>query len=90
MANTGQANNDGDAEGDACDADDDNDTVADTGDNCQTVANTGQANNDGDAEGDACDGDDDNDTVGGRRRQLPHRCQHRSGEHRRRRAGRRL
>ncbi len=28
-ANPDQANNDGDAEGDACDSDDDNDTVAD-------------------------------------------------------------
>jgi hypothetical protein len=63
VANAGQANNDGDAQGDACDADDDNDTVADAGDNCQFTANTDQANNDGDAQGDVCDADDDNDTV---------------------------
>ncbi|MDO8611936.1 MAG: cohesin domain-containing protein [Dehalococcoidia bacterium] len=34
-----QTNTDGDAQGDACDSDDDNDTVADTGDNCQFIAN---------------------------------------------------
>ena len=47
--NPSQENNDGDAQGDACDADDDNDTVADGGDNCQFAANPGQENNDGDA-----------------------------------------
>lgn len=61
--NGDQANNDGDAEGDACDPDDDNDGVLDGADNCPFTANTDQANNDGDAEGDACDADDDNDTV---------------------------
>ena len=60
-ANAGQADNDGDGQGDPCDGDDDNDTVADGGDNCGTTANTDQANNDGDADGDACDADDDND-----------------------------
>jgi hypothetical protein len=63
VANADQANNDGDASGDACDADDDNDTVADGADNCAIVANTDQSNNDGDASGDACDADDDNDGV---------------------------
>jgi len=63
VANPDQANNDGDALGDACDPDDDNDTILDEDDNCPFVANTDQANNDGDSEGDACDADDDNDGV---------------------------
>ncbi len=79
IANTNQANNDGDALGDVCDPDDDNDGVTDTTiptfggaltpatagvmDNCQFIANTNQANNDGDLLGDVCDPDDDNDGV---------------------------
>src|SRR6185369_13737590 len=79
IANADQANNDGDAQGDVCDPDDDNDGVTDTiiltfggalqpatpgvMDNCQFVKNANQANNDGDALGDACDPDDDNDGV---------------------------
>jgi ferredoxin len=63
VANPGQANNDGDAQGDACDPDDDNDGVLDGADNCPFTANTNQANNDGDAQGDVCDPDDDNDGV---------------------------
>ena len=62
-ANLGQENNDGDAQGDVCDADDDNDGVNDAGDNCVLTANSDQANADGDAHGDACDPDDDNDSV---------------------------
>jgi CSLREA domain-containing protein len=54
-ANAGQANNDGDAQGDACDSDDDNDTVADGSDNCPIVANADQANSYGDSRGDACE-----------------------------------
>ena len=50
----------GDAQGDACDADDDNDGINDDVDNCSLNANPGQENNDGDAQGDACDPDDDN------------------------------
>jgi Big-like domain-containing protein/thrombospondin type 3 repeat protein len=61
--NSDQANNDGDALGDACDPDDDNDGILDGADNCPFTANTDQANNDGDAQGDACDPDDDNDGV---------------------------
>jgi hypothetical protein len=61
VANTNQLNTDGDAFGDACDADDDNDTLADGSDNCPTVANVSQTNTDGDSQGDACDTDDDND-----------------------------
>jgi hypothetical protein len=79
IANTNQANNDGDMEGDVCDIDDDNDTITDTiilsfggaltpatpgvMDNCQVIANTDQLNNDGDTKGDLCDDDDDNDGV---------------------------
>jgi hypothetical protein len=44
-------------------ADTDKDGVADSVDNCPTVANTDQANFDGDAQGNACDTDDDNDTI---------------------------
>jgi Ca2+-binding RTX toxin-like protein len=40
-ANANQANNDNDAQGDACDADDDNDGVPDTSDQCQTTAGAG-------------------------------------------------
>jgi hypothetical protein len=61
--NGDQANNDSDASGDACDPDDDNDTVADGADNCVFAANTNQANFDGDALGDACDANDDNDAL---------------------------
>jgi CSLREA domain-containing protein len=55
VANANQANNDGDAQGDACDPDDDNDGVLDGPDNCDTVANPGQEDNDGDGIGNACD-----------------------------------
>ena len=61
--NTDQANNDGDALGDACDPDDDNDGVLDGPDNCPLVANSDQTDTDGDGQGDACDSDDDNDGV---------------------------
>ena len=49
--------------GDACDTDDDNDTVLDGADNCPLVANTDQTDTDGDGIGDVCDTDDDNDGV---------------------------
>lgn len=61
--NPNQENNDGDAQGDVCDADDDNDGVSDTTDNCQFATNADQLNTDGDAQGNACDPDDDNDGV---------------------------
>jgi hypothetical protein len=64
VSNPGQANNDGDAQGDACDADDDNDGFADATDNCEFTANPGQTDSDGDGIGDACDNDNDNDGVG--------------------------
>lgn len=60
--NTDQANNDGDAEGDACDVDDDNDGINDDApDNCPFVSNADQVDLDGDGQGDACDGDLDGD-----------------------------
>jgi hypothetical protein len=55
IANANQANNDGDAQGDACDPDDDNDGVLDTADNCRLIANPSQADFDGDGVGDVCD-----------------------------------
>ena len=63
VANPGQAEPDGDAEGDVCDADDDNDGVGDGPDDCETGASAGT-----DTDGDGCkdageDADDDNDTV---------------------------
>jgi hypothetical protein len=56
VSNADQLNTDGDAQGDACDPDDDNDGVPDTEpDNCPLVANTDQADEDGDGMGDACE-----------------------------------
>lgn len=37
--------------GDACDSDDDNDTIADTADNCPMHANPDQTDTDGDGQG---------------------------------------
>ncbi len=79
VANPGQENGDGDADGDVCDAcpadadnDIDGDTVCGDVDNCPLVANPGQENADGDAAGDVCDAcpadaadDADGDTVCG-------------------------
>jgi hypothetical protein len=55
------ADNDSDNSPDCVDADDDNDGVADSSDNCPVNANANQANNDSDAQGNVCDADDDND-----------------------------
>ena len=54
-ANADQLNTDGDAQGNVCDSDDDNDTLLDTADNCSLVQNYDQSNLDGDIFGDACD-----------------------------------
>ena len=40
VPNPSQANNDGDAQGDICDSDDDNDGILDTQDPCRLVAGT--------------------------------------------------
>lgn len=57
-----ESDNDGDALGDICDADDDNDNVADALDTFPFDPSE-WVDNDGDAIGDNADPDDDNDTV---------------------------
>ncbi len=64
IVNPGQQNADGDAQGNACDPDDDNDSILDGADNCQLIPNADQANNGGNAAlGDACDPDMDGDGL---------------------------
>jgi len=50
-----QIDSDDDGMGDACDLDDDNDTILDDDDNCRTFPNQGQTDSDGDGVGDLCD-----------------------------------
>jgi len=57
----GGTDTDGDTLPDACDPDDDNDTLVDTNDNCPLIANPGQSDIDLDGTGDPCDGDADGD-----------------------------
>jgi len=54
--NPGQQDADYDHQGDACDSDDDNDTVPDSADNCRLTVNPEQIDSDGNGIGDACDG----------------------------------
>ena len=61
--NANQDDNDGDALGDVCDDDDDNDGILDTADNCPLIDNPTQDDNDLDGQGDVCDPDDDNDGI---------------------------
>jgi hypothetical protein len=53
--NPDQKNTDGDALGDVCDPDDDNDGVLDAADNCPLIANAGQENADSDSIGNVCE-----------------------------------
>ena len=55
IANSNQLNTDGDSQGDVCDADDDNDGVLDTVDNCQLVSNPLQTDCNTNGVGDVCE-----------------------------------
>jgi hypothetical protein len=55
------SDNDGTLDG--CDADDDDDGIPDTGDNCPNTPNPDQTDTDNDGIGNICDPDDDNDGV---------------------------
>jgi uncharacterized delta-60 repeat protein len=55
ILNADQLNTDGDAQGDACDTDDDNDGVLDASDNCPLISNANQLDSDSDTQGDVCD-----------------------------------
>ena len=61
--NPGQANLDGDAQGDSCDLDLDGDGRNNPQDNCQWVSNAGWADFNGDGQGDACDDSDGDGKV---------------------------
>ena len=63
VANSDQADFDGDGMGDLCDPDKDDDGVANATDNCLQVVNSDQADLDGDGIGDLCDSDKDGDGV---------------------------
>ena len=55
VVNPDQQDSDGDGAGDACDPDDDNDSVEDRADNCVLAYNPDQRETDGDGIGDECD-----------------------------------
>ncbi|XP_042882840.1 cartilage oligomeric matrix protein-like [Penaeus japonicus] len=55
VPNADQGNVDGDGFGDVCDADADDDGLADSDDNCPLVHNPGQSDGDADGHGDDCD-----------------------------------
>jgi len=55
VPNPAQTDTDGDLIGDACDPDDDDDTILDGADGCPLVPNPTQTDNDGDGVQDACD-----------------------------------
>ena len=76
-------------QGDACDADDDNDGVNDSVPITARSSPTRPDDTDSDGQGDACDADDDNDGVADAADNCPRRPT-RPGQHRRRRRGRRL
>ena len=57
------SDHDDDSIGDACDVDDDNDTVSDALDNCPLLHNADQADLDRDGQGDACDDDPEGDGL---------------------------
>ena len=62
ISNSNQLNFDGDAEGDACDSDDDNDNIPDTLDDFPFNPSE-SVDTDGDGTGDNADTDDDNDGI---------------------------
>jgi ligand-binding sensor domain-containing protein len=63
VPNTDQLDNDGDGEGDVCDADIDGDRILNEDDLCPLIGDPAQTDADGDGEGDACDDDVDGDGV---------------------------
>ena len=62
-SNSKGVDTDGDGQLDACETDDDGDTIADSQDNCPLTKNPGQLDTDKDGVGDLCDLDDDGDGV---------------------------
>ncbi len=63
MANVGQGNADNDHNGDACDADADNDLLLNAADNCPLAWNPSQSDVNTNGLGDVCDEDADSDGM---------------------------